>query len=168
MSIPTLFCEKQRFNQWWMWLLIFILSGLTLFMSIAQFGFDHPVGNNPASNGQMVVIVLFMVVFIGFLRSCCLTTRVLAGEIKVSYFPFHFKPKIINSNEVSSVSIEKYRPIAEIGGWGIRYGRSGMAYNVSGNKGLRLHLKSGKNLLVGTQKPTQLAKAVKQAGFSVD
>ena len=36
-------------------------------------------------------------------------------------------------NETESAEATKYRPIRDFGGWGIRYGRTGKAYNVSSN-----------------------------------
>ncbi|MHC4338483.1 MAG: hypothetical protein ACYSTG_11155 [Planctomycetota bacterium] len=56
-----------------------------------------------------------------------------------------------------------YKPIREYGGWGIRYSfRKGIgrAYNMSGNKGVQLVFKNGKKLLIGSQKPDELAQAI--------
>lgn len=44
----------------------------------------------------------------------------------------------------------------EYGGWGVRFGKGGKAFNVSGNRGLKLYLKSGRSLLIGTQKDKEL------------
>ena len=49
----------------------------------------------------------------------------------------------------------------DYGGWGIRLG----AYNISGNKGLKIHY-TNKNsfkdsILIGTQKPEELSKIIK-------
>jgi hypothetical protein len=49
-----------------------------------------------------------------------------------------------------------YRPIIDYGGWGVRFGRKGMAYNVSGNIGLLISRKNGKTILIGTQKPDEM------------
>ncbi|SDL02555.1 hypothetical protein SAMN04487898_11451 [Pedobacter sp. ok626] len=58
--------------------------------------------------------------------------------------------------------IRTYSPLGEYGGWGIRYSMSGqgMAYNVSGNKGLQLELNNGKKILIGTNNPTELEAAL--------
>lgn len=53
-----------------------------------------------------------------------------------------------------------YRPISEYGGWGIRFGRSGRAFNMSGNRGVQLVLKSGRRVLIGSQRPEELAAAI--------
>jgi hypothetical protein len=53
-----------------------------------------------------------------------------------------------------------YRPIREYGGWGIRRGRDGWCYNVCGNRGVRLELGGGERLLLGSQTPEELARAI--------
>ena len=55
-----------------------------------------------------------------------------------------------------------YRPIMEYGGRGIRFGRQGMAYNVGGNRGVKIKLKNGKQALVGSQKPEELQRALER------
>lgn len=53
-----------------------------------------------------------------------------------------------------------YNPIHEYGGWGIRTGRNGRAFNMRGNEGVQLVLASGKRVLVGSQRPDELAQAI--------
>ncbi|NVL91956.1 MAG: hypothetical protein HWN71_02845 [Desulfobacterales bacterium] len=53
-----------------------------------------------------------------------------------------------------------YNPLKDYGGWGIRYGRGGRAYNVSGNRGVYLELSNGKSLLIGSLQPEELARAI--------
>ncbi len=44
----------------------------------------------------------------------------------------------------------------------MKYGRAGKAYNVSGNRGVQLKLSSGKGLLIGSQRPEELAQAIQK------
>ena len=62
-------------------------------------------------------------------------------------FPFH---------SIQKVEAVTYSPIMEYGGWGLRYGRKGKAYNVSGNKAVFLTLCNEKNVLIGSQKHGEL------------
>ena len=55
-----------------------------------------------------------------------------------------------------------YSPITEYGGWGIKWGSGGKAYNVSGNRGVQQEFTDGKRLLIGSQKPEQLDSAIAQ------
>jgi hypothetical protein len=52
------------------------------------------------------------------------------------------------------------------GGCGVRRGTKGKAFNVSGNLGVKLNLAGGKHLLIGSQKPSELAQAIKQMRHS--
>jgi hypothetical protein len=56
-----------------------------------------------------------------------------------------------------------YSSLRDYGGWGIRYGSKGKAYNVSGSRGVRLELSNGKRLLIGSQRPEELSEAVAAA-----
>jgi len=91
-----------------------------------------------------------------------LTTRIDEKGIHYQFFPFHFKFKLISWNEISKVFVRTYDPIGEYGGWGLKGGWSkskGKAINVSGDIGIQLELKTGKKLLIGTQKEND-AKSV--------
>ena len=66
-------------------------------------------------------------------------------------------------DEIESFKAMEYSPLKEYGGWGIRYGFKGKAYNVSGNKGVKIFLKNGSNIMFGSQKHQELAKALKMA-----
>lgn len=167
MNKPLIYSETQRFNQWWIWLIYLLLCGLTLFMAISQFVFDRPVGNVPASDGQMLAIVLLMLFLIAFFASCHLKTMIYPSEIHVRLYPFHLRYRVLKSEDIEQMTIETYKPISEFGGWGLRYGRGGMAYNVSGNIGLRLLFRNQKRLLIGAKNPEELREALKKAGFRI-
>ena len=55
-----------------------------------------------------------------------------------------------------------YSLLKDYGGWGIRYGRKGKAYNVSGNKGVLLTLADGKNGLIGSKNHEVLCSAINE------
>jgi hypothetical protein len=58
-----------------------------------------------------------------------------------------------------------YSPLAEFGGWGIRWGRGGKrAWTIRGRRALRLELRYGKLLYVGTETPERLAERIRVAG----
>jgi hypothetical protein len=50
-----------------------------------------------------------------------------------------------------------------IWGWGIRYTPHGWLFNVSGLDAVELSLTSGKRVRVGTDRPDELARAIRQA-----
>ena len=90
-----------------------------------------------------------------------LETEVRPDGLYIRYFPFHIHFKRFSTDDLSEYYARTYRPIWEYGGWGIRYSfGKGKAYNVSGNKGVQLVFKSGKRLLIGSQRAEELEEAI--------
>jgi hypothetical protein len=48
-----------------------------------------------------------------------------------------------------------------VGGWGLRFGAKGKAYNVSGNRGVLLTFEGDKTLLIGSLRADELAQAIR-------
>ena len=91
-----------------------------------------------------------------------LEPEVRTDGLYVRYFPFHINFKRFGADDLNKYYARKYRPIWEYGGWGIRgsFGK-GKAYNVSGNKGVQLVFKNGRQLLIGSQRAEELEKAIR-------
>ena len=77
------------------------------------------------------------------------------------FFPIHFSYHKISFEEIESVKAIDYKPIKDYGGWGIKFGFKAKSYTTSGNQGVMLKLKGGKNLLFGSQKNKELEKILK-------
>jgi hypothetical protein len=71
--------------------------------------------------------------------------------------------KAIPVGTIESAEPVTYRPILEYGGWGLRRSAKGIAYNMSGNRGVQLKMKEGRNILLGSRQPERLAAAIQQA-----
>ncbi len=66
----------------------------------------------------------------------------------------------IPAGEIRSAEAVTYRPLAEFGGWGIRFGLGGTrAYTARGNRGVRIEA-DGRKYLIGSQRPEELAAAL--------
>ena len=154
------FNEIQRFRQWWVYLVIVL--------SIASWGYALIASiNSPDTEKAMPdlsliltgLIPLLLVLLLVYLN---LYTRIRNDGIYFRFKPLQWKEKHIKPEEIERYEIRKYRPMIEYGGWGIRQGgkKYGKAYNVSGNVGLQLYLKNGKRILIGTQKPREIEKAM--------
>jgi hypothetical protein len=147
------FKEEQRFTQWW---LIIILAICTL-IPIATIAQKYLKENVVASNKELIVTIVVIMVSFSILFLFKLTTKIDDKGIHYQFFPFHFSMKLIPWNEISKAGIRTYFPITEFGGWGLKGGfffnkGKGKAINVSGNIGIQLILKNGDKLLIGTQK----------------
>lgn len=90
-----------------------------------------------------------------------LTTEVCADGLRLRFFPFHLSFRRIRLDDVARCDAVTYRPILQYGGWGIRWTWKGRAYNVSGNRGVRIDYADGTHLLIGSQRPDELAHAIR-------
>lgn len=145
--MATLYRERQKFNQWWIWLLLFFSVG----MSAAAGWIDY------VENGSWVGLIAGLVVVLCILIPMALVelrTEIKKDGIEVGFWPFS-RRRIFRS-EIAEARVRKYSPIGEYGGWGFRSGSQGLAYNTGGNMGLQLRLRDGKRLLIGTQRPEEL------------
>ena len=106
----------------------------------------------------ITIIMLAGVLAISSLSN--LVTEVSTEGVSYKMWPFHGKSRVIKWEEIESAEVRKYKPIGEYGGWGVRIGTKGKAYNVKGNMGLQLVLVSGKRILIGTQKPAELEEVL--------
>jgi len=160
----VLFREVQRFDQWWLWLLVLIPTSTVWYGAIQQLVFGKDFGENPASDtGVSVLLVLFGILLPLFMYSLKLITEVRQDGLYVRFYPFHFSYRRYPYESMNSYKVRVYSPLKEYGGWGIRYGHKGMAYNVSGDRGVQLELKDEKNLLIGSQYPEELVSHMQSA-----
>jgi len=156
--------EVQRFRQFWLWLLIAGIFGVTVWGFVQQILLGRPFGQNPAPDTVMMIIALvFGVAFPVLFYVANLTTEVRNDGLFYRFFPFHLGFRRISPESLVGYEVRTYKPIRDYGGWGIRYGRGSKAYNVSGNRGVMLVLSDGQRLLIGSQKPDDLANAISLA-----
>jgi len=159
----TEFNESQRFNPFWVWLLLLLILGIWVWGVIQQIIIGIPFGTHDIPNTILLLIGIVPVGIFLLLVLSKLQTFVKKDGIYFRYFPFHMRPKMIKHNDIKRYAITEYHPIKEYGGWGIRFAlgkKKGKAYNVKGNIGLQLELNDGKNILIGTQKPDAFRRAI--------
>ena len=161
MSDDLAFTETQRFTQIWLWALVILVAAIGWWAFIVQIIFGHDFGTNPAPDALLwIIFILLGVGFPMFFRGLKLVTELHDDHILLRYSPI-YKRRILYS-DIKSVHTRQYRPIAEYGGWGIRWSpTNGIAYNVSGNMGVQLELTNGKKLLIGSQHADELERAIK-------
>jgi hypothetical protein len=160
----VLFRETQRYTQPWLWLILMGVSAGTWYGAWQQLGRGVPFGTNPAPDGAlMVILVIFGVLFPLFFVWLRLETEVRTGGIRARFFPFHLSHREWRWSDIEEVERRVYSPLGEYGGWGIRMGVRGWAYNVKGNEGIQLRLRSGQRMLIGTQQASRFMLAVERA-----
>ncbi len=166
MGNDCIFYEKQRFNQFWLWFLFIGMIALFIYGSVSQILYNKPFGSHPVSDGRLLVITVLLLVCALLFRIFKLETQIKKDGIYMRFFPVHFRFIKFEWEEISEAYIRKYNPVLEYGGWGFRLGlfRKGKAYNISGNRGLQLVMQNGKRILIGTLKPSELEKAIRETG----
>lgn len=160
-----LFREEQKFNQTWVLIVVFVPVVLAWYAAIQQLILDKPFGSNPAPDTVLWIIwAVFGIAFPLFFFSVKLSTEVRYDGVYIRFFPFHREFRTLPFEAMKKYEVREYSPFKEYGGYGIRYGKSGKAYNVSGKRGVQLELVSGRKILIGSQKPDDLAEAILTAG----
>ena len=158
----SVFREVQRFRQWWVLILVIFVAGMGWFGFVQQIVLKKPIGNNPAPDSVMIVIwAVFGILFPIMFYSLKLVTEVRSDGLHVLFFPLQFHTHKIAYEEIKKYEIRTYSAFKEYGGYGIRYGVKGKAYNVGGKKGIQFEFQDGKKLLIGTQKPEEFAQAIR-------
>ncbi len=152
--------EEQRFRQWWLWLLLLLVCGIWVWQFVQQIFLKVPFGNNPAPDIAVYLTGIFPLLVIILFRFMILETVVKDTGVYYRFKPFQRKPREIKQEDIAAFEVKKYRPLKDFGGWGIRYGLKGKAYNVSGDQGLFFKLNNGKKFMLGTQNPVSIKAAM--------
>ncbi len=162
--MPTctpIFTESQRFRQWWLWAIVIPGPVFLIWATIAEF---FKITSESEGIVTFFVLAMFTLVF-GIvlpilLFRAGLQTQVYEDIVRVRFTPIHRNWQSFDFASITAAEAKTYRPIRDYGGWGIRYGGPGKAYNVSGNQGVLLNLADGTTLMIGSQRAPELAAAI--------
>ncbi len=162
MENMPVFSETQRPTQWWIWLIVLAINALAWWGIVQQLIMGIDFGNNPMSDAGLILFAIFTLLIALFFFNTRLETKLSDKGVSVRLWPLHTKAKSFSWDELVHAEVKKYRPMSDYGGWGLRLGRQGVAYNMSGNWGLQLDFKNGKHILIGTNRPEALNTALGQ------
>jgi hypothetical protein len=168
-SPNAVFYEVQRLRQQALMAIVLpaglFLVGFFVYAIIEQLVLGRPFGDQPMPDGVLLVMGPLYILLGGLLIWLYfggkLITEVRPDGLFVRFYPLHRRFQHFRPDAIESCESLTYRPIRDFGGWGIRRGGKGRAYNVSGNRGAYLAFKDGKRLLIGSQKPDMLADAIR-------
>lgn len=153
-----IFHEVQPINPWFRNFTVILMASIVIFL-IALVRHERGWATSPC-------VILGIVVPIGtsiLFWIMELETVVRSDGLYVRFFPIHLRSKKFTAGDIKKYYTRKYRPFLEYGGWGLKLGVwivNGWSYTASGNKGVQLVLTNGKKLLIGSQKPEELAAAI--------
>jgi hypothetical protein len=164
----VLFREIQRSRQWWLYVVIFMTciatAGVFGYIFVMQVVLNHQIGDHPMSNNALTLTAILVIgvdaIIVWLVLASNMVTEVRPDGLFIRYYPFHPKFRKIPIENALSIEVVTYNPIADYGGWGLRYGKNGRAYNPCGNRGVRITKDDGKHILIGSQKPEELLDAI--------
>ena len=158
MKQEVFFTEKQKFTQWWIWM---VLMAIVILFSLRIIEKVQTVESS-ITDADVLIPAALLLITIVLLLIFRLDTVIKSDGIYVRFLPFQKSFKHYSWNEISKIYIRKYKPIKEYGGWGIRYGMQGKgkALNVSGNEGLQVQFNDNKKLLIGTKQALRIKETL--------
>jgi len=163
-NVNPLYREVQHFRQLWLWILLLSISLTTIWGMVQQLFLGKPFENNPVLDTVLIgIVIIFGFGFPYAFYKMNLTTEIRSDGIYYRFFPFHLSFHKIRLEDLTKYEVRAYSALKDYGGWGIRYGRRGKAYNVSGNCGVQLEFSNGDRLLFGSQEPEEFTKALNLA-----
>ncbi len=168
MKGKLLFEESQTFRFTWSWYLIIVISiamtAMFIWANYRQLAEGVPWGGKPLPDLGLIIISIIMIALtVGgfiFLHIHELNLQVDEGGIRYRFYPYFSGFRSLKQDEVKDLIVKKYSPVFEYGGWGYRIRWRKKAFSVVGDKGLEIHYKNKRILLIGTQRPQELKKAV--------
>jgi hypothetical protein len=126
---------------------------------VQQVFLGEPWGSNPTSD--WILWLIWLILGIGFpLVFLIMRLVVDLGEDSLTIHYIPLAKRIVHLADIEKVAARTYRPLRELGGWGVRGSAHRRAYTVSGNQGTELTLHNGDVIMIGSQKASELALAI--------
>lgn len=156
---PLLFHESQSFRLRYAKYVLAAPPGALLFITLRQVIWHQPWRHPALTNGELLFQTSLLVLVYLRLLTVRLVTELRAGELLVGLRGL-WRKRRISMDRVRKARVVQYDPVNDFGGYGMRSGRLGQAYIARGNRGVELEFEDGRKILIGSQMPDQLAKAI--------
>lgn len=159
----TRFHEVQR-PPWWAYAAIAPAVAALAFAFAWRFALGRTLGDGSLPDWALVLFFAFGAVAVPLVVARMrLVVEVDGSSLRVRFWPFPTRE--IRLAEIAEAKAETYRPIREFGGWGVRFAWGGKrAYSMRGNRGVRLRLRDGRVVMLGSQRPEALETALRADG----
>lgn len=103
---------------------------------------------------------LMLALITGFIAMARLETYVSATGVEVAFRPI--KRVSLTFDELASATACVYQPLKDFGGWGVRRRKERRLLACAGNEGVRLLLRNGEQLTIGSFDARGLARAIRE------
>jgi hypothetical protein len=157
---PIVFREVQRFPLRRMAVALASPPCFMLGLLIWQVLLGHPWGKHPMSNGDVIGWTVFLWLIYFRLITVRLVTEVRQGELIIRMRGL-WRLRRVPLDRIQSVETITHDIARDYGGYGFRSTRDGQAYVANGDRGVRVTLAGGEKLVVGTQRPDELAQTLR-------
>ena len=152
--------DVQRTRPWWLVLLTLLPTSLIWSGAGWQMFIEGTWGSDPASDAWLTILFIAIGIVLPLLLLNLRLTVVVTDRIAIRFFPFMPRARVILPDEIRQHQATKYDPILDYGGWGIKGTRMDRSYNMMGDEGVKLFLKNGRTVLIGSQRPADLDTAI--------
>ena len=156
----TVFYEVQSFPLRRIALALASPPCFLLGLLIWQVVLGHTWGKHPMSNGDVIGWTAFLWLIYLRLITVRLVTEVRQGELIVRMRGL-WRLRRVPLASIQLVETITHDIARDYGGYGIRSTREGKAYVARGGRGVRVTLVRGEKLVVGSQRPDELARMLR-------
>jgi len=126
------------------------------------------LGSEPTYAGIAILGLTLVFPALVALLFARLDVEVRADHVHIAFGPVQLFRKRIVVTHIESVRSLTYRPIRDFGGWGIRPRGSRTAWTIRGNRAVKVTLRSGKQVYVGSRYPQRLEERIRSAMKRMD
>jgi len=146
--------EEQHFHDVLMGLLVLAML-FVVFVTTVAVVFSRP------NDALLLAIAPAMIVLVAALISLShLDVDVTDSGVSIAFR--HLWPtRRIAFADIVGLEVKRYRPLIDYGGWGVRLGPAGWAYTTGGDVGVKMRLRKGLPVLIGTRHPSELEAAIR-------
>ena len=146
--------EEQHFHDALMGLLVLAML-FVVFVTTVAVVFSRP------NDALLLAIAPAMIVLVAALISLShLDVDVTDSGVSIAFR--HLWPtRRIAFGDIVGLEVKRYRPLIDYGGWGVRLGPAGWAYTTGGDVGVKMRLRKGLPVLIGTRHPSELEAAIR-------
>jgi len=117
----------------------------------------HHWGKHSLSNGNVIGWTLFLWLIYFRLITVRLVTEVRQGQLVIAMRGL-WRVRRVPLDRILSVETITHDIARDYGGYGFRSTRDGKAYVAGGSRGVRVTLTGGEKLVVGSERPDELAR----------
>jgi hypothetical protein len=146
--------EEQHFHDALMGLLVLAML-FVVFVTTVAVVFSRP------NDALLLAIAPVVVILVAALISLShLDIDVTDSGVAIAFR--HLWPtRRIAFADIVGLEVKRYRPLIDYGGWGVRLGPAGWAYTTGGDVGVKIRLRKGLPVLIGSRHPEELEAAIR-------